>query len=331
MFFKITYELLVNQAFKNFTHNGKKAYGSIIGGIWFCSRAFKHRNNRGQLPIRWKHWVCQAKVIQFREDRGQFWSRWLMTLATILGVTLIVHKMLTTRGQSGRSRPRSSSVELNAKRSAKRLTLSVGTSGPLKRTGIVDLFLLRMLFAIHKKISAAKTLSWDGLLNTLCVTVLGIFQHLFAVISSKAKLMVGHPWTFSIKLMEIIVSTGDSGSTCSGEPWLRVWYNLVGTGGYNKQTDLINKLCTLLWKFLLYVCEFPEPNIFAARFICAWCVHAALLLTSGTRNNDVTRTYRMTTCTLYIPVLYTYERWLSVSQFHEASSRTTVYGEYQDV
>ena len=69
MFFEIIYELLVNQASKNLTHNGKKAYGSIIGGIWFCSQAFKHRNNRGQLPIRWKHRVCQAKVIHFREDR----------------------------------------------------------------------------------------------------------------------------------------------------------------------------------------------------------------------------------------------------------------------
>ena len=61
---------------------------------------------------------------------------------------------VTWEGQSGRSRPRSSSVELAAKRSAKRSTLSVGdvsTSGPLKRTGIVDLFLLRTLFAILPK------------------------------------------------------------------------------------------------------------------------------------------------------------------------------------
>ena len=68
---------------------------------------------------------------------------------------IIVHEMLSTRErQSGRSRPRSSSVELDAKPSAKRLTLSVGdvsTSRPLKRTGIVDLFLLRMLFAILQK------------------------------------------------------------------------------------------------------------------------------------------------------------------------------------
>ena len=76
-----------------------------------------------------------------------------MTFLTILGVTEILYSFrLALEGETGKEIPKSSRLELLEKFLANSFALSDAegnTSLPLNGAGIIDLPLLRTLFAIH--------------------------------------------------------------------------------------------------------------------------------------------------------------------------------------